>query len=123
MALLRITKGNNSNSIPISICLEDRNVFARFDEIPSMNLKDNQRTNGPVNAHLISWPTKAQNIQNLENIWFRNDLDLQYSHTFINSINCLHLPTFRSQAAIVSEKASVFTFPIEKPNLPNLTFL
>ena len=29
----------------------------------------NQRTNGPVNAHLISLPTKAQNIQNLENIW------------------------------------------------------
>ena len=26
----------------------------------------NQWTNGPVNAHLISWPTKAQN---LENIW------------------------------------------------------
>ena len=32
-------------------------------------LNENQRTNGPVNAHLISWPTKAQNIQNLENIW------------------------------------------------------
>ena len=30
---------------------------------------DNQRTNGPVNAHLISWPSKAINIQNLENIW------------------------------------------------------
>ena len=29
----------------------------------------NQRTNGPVNAHLVSWPRKAQNIQNLENIW------------------------------------------------------
>ena len=28
----------------------------------------NQRTNGPVNAHLISWPGKAQNIENLENI-------------------------------------------------------
>ena len=28
----------------------------------------NQKTNGPVNAHLISWPSKAQNIQNLENI-------------------------------------------------------
>ena len=28
-----------------------------------------QRTNGPVNAHLISWPSKAQNIRNLENIW------------------------------------------------------
>ena len=29
-------------------------------------IKNNQRTNGPVNAHLISWPSKAQNIQNLE---------------------------------------------------------
>ena len=28
-----------------------------------------QRTNGPVNAHLISWPSKAQNIRNLEHIW------------------------------------------------------
>ena len=28
-----------------------------------------QRTNGPVNAHLISWPSKAQNIQNLEKIY------------------------------------------------------
>ena len=26
----------------------------------------NQRTNGPVNPHLISCPNKAQNIQNLE---------------------------------------------------------
>ena len=39
-----------------------------------------------------------------------NDLDLQYSHTFIKSISCLYLPTFRSQASIVSEKSSVFTF-------------
>ena len=31
--------------------------------------KKNQRTNGPVNAHLVSWPSKAQNIQNLENKW------------------------------------------------------
>ena len=31
--------------------------------------RQNQRTNGPVNAHLISWPSKAQNKQNLENIW------------------------------------------------------
>ena len=29
----------------------------------------NHRTNGPVKAHLISWPSKAQNIQDLENIW------------------------------------------------------
>ena len=41
----------------------------------------------------------------------RNDLDLQYSHTFINSIRCLLLPTFRSLAAILSEKSTVFTFP------------
>ena len=57
-----------------------------------------------------------------EKIWFEflyvhnlgprsgNDLDLQYSHTFINSIRCLFLPTFRSLAAIVSEKSTVFTF-------------
>ena len=78
------------------------------------NESKNQRTNGPVNAHLISWPSKAQNIQNLENIWIRNDLDLQYSHTFIISISCLHLPTFRSLAAILSEKSTVFTFSYRK---------
>ena len=32
----------------------------------------NQRTNGPVNAHLISWPSKAQNIQNLEKYMVKN---------------------------------------------------
>ena len=26
----------------------------------------NQRTNGPVNAHLISWPSKEQNYDGLE---------------------------------------------------------
>ena len=31
------------------------------------------------------------------------DLDHGYSHIFIFIISCLHLPTFRSQAAIVSE--------------------
>ena len=51
----------------------------------------------------------------------RNDLDLQYSHTFIFLIRCLLLLTFRSLAAIVSEKSTVFNFPIEKPKLPNLT--
>ena len=43
-----------------------------------------------------------------------NDLDLQYSHTFIKSISCLNLPTFRSQASIVSEKSTVFTFSYRK---------
>ena len=61
-----------------------------------------------------------------EKIWFeflhvhdhgprsRNDLDLQYSHTFMKSISCLYLPTFRSQASIVSEQSSVFTFSYGK---------
>ena len=29
----------------------------------------NQRTNGTVNAHLICWTSKAQDIQKMENIW------------------------------------------------------
>ena len=44
----------------------------------------------------------------------RNDLDLQYSHTFIHSIRCLLLTTFRSLAAIVSEKSKVFTYSFRK---------
>ena len=43
-----------------------------------------------------------------------NNLDLQYSHTFMKSISCLYLPTFRSQASIVSEKFTVFTFSYRK---------
>ena len=43
-----------------------------------------------------------------------NDLDLQYSHTFIYSIRCLLLPTFRSLAAKVSEKSTVFNFSYRK---------
>ena len=39
-----------------------------------------------------------------------NDLDLQCSYTFIHSFRCLLLLTFRSLAAIVSEKSNVFTF-------------
>ena len=44
----------------------------------------------------------------------RNDLDLQYSHTFIYSIRCLLLLTFRSLTAIVSEKSTVFSFSYRK---------
>ena len=44
----------------------------------------------------------------------RNDLDLQYSHSFIYSIRCLLLLAFRSLAAIVSEKSTVFTFSYRK---------
>ena len=45
---------------------------------------------------------------------FTNDLDIQYSHTFIYSIRCLLLLIFRSLAAIVSEKSTVFTFSYRK---------
>ena len=51
----------------------------------------------------------------------RNDLDLQYSHIFIYLIRCLLLLTFRSLAAIVSEKSTVSLHRMEKPKLPNLT--
>ena len=59
-----------------------------------------------------------------EKIWFsflyvhdlgprsRNDLDLQYLHTFI--IRGLLLITFRSLAALVSENSTVFTFSYRK---------
>ena len=90
---------------------------------------------GPASCHqiFISLYLKAS-IQNLvqngqvvsekiqfeflyvRHLWPRssNDLDLQYSHTFIKSISCLYLPTFRSQASIVSEKSTVFTFSYRK---------
>ena len=45
----------------------------------------------------------------------RNDLDLQYSHIFIYSI--MLLLTFRSLAAIVSEKSTVFTFSYRKASV------
>ena len=44
----------------------------------------------------------------------RNDLDLQYLHNFIFSIRCLLLLTFRSLAAIASEKSMVITVSYRK---------
>ena len=49
-----------------SECNNEKTAFPNHNEEVRNN---NQRTNGPVNAHLISWPSKAQNKQNLENIW------------------------------------------------------
>ena len=40
----------------------------------------------------------------------RKDLDPQYSHIFIYAIRCLLLLPFRSLAATISEKSTVFTF-------------
>ena len=44
----------------------------------------------------------------------RNDLDLQYLLIFIYLIRCLLQLIFRSLAAIVSEKSTVFTFSYRK---------
>ena len=44
----------------------------------------------------------------------RNDLDLQYSHTFVYSSRCLLLLIFRSLAAIISKKSTVFTLSYGK---------
>ena len=44
----------------------------------------------------------------------RSRYDNDYSHAFIYYISCLNLPTFRSQAAIVSEKIHYFPFFAEK---------
>ena len=84
-----------------------------------------------INFHFLVPEIFIQNlVQNgpvvSEKIWFEflyvhdlgprssNDLDLQYSHTFMKSISCLYLPTFRSQVSIVSEKSTVFTFSYRK---------
>ena len=112
--MMQLTR-KHLNKIQASYTLEGA-ALENVNNIKNLDVTiTNQRTNGPVNAHLISWPNRAQNIQNLETTWSRNDLDLQYLHTYIISISCLHLPTSRSQAAIVSEKSTVFTFLIEKP--------
>ena len=47
----------------------------------------------------------------------RNDLDLQYLYIFIYSIRCLLLLTFRSLAAIASEKSTAITFFYRKASV------
>ena len=68
--------------------------------------------NGTVVAEKIRF--EYLNVHNL-GPWSRNDL--QYSHTFINSIRCLLLPIFSSVAAIISEKSTVFTFSYGKAQI------
>ena len=54
----------------------------------------------------------------------RNYLNLHmfiYKYTFINSISCLYLLALKSQAAIVYEKSTAFTFSYRKAKFLNLT--
>ena len=120
------------SSVKIDLPVPEKKIFEGF--LPYMG----------VAANLVMWPAPCYQIfislylktfiQNLvrivtvvpEKIQFeflyvhdlgprsRNGLDLQYSHTFIHSIRYLLLPTFRSLAAIVSEKSTVFTFSYRK---------
>ena len=67
---------------------------------------------------MTKWFLKKANFNAQMYVTFgqaRNDIDLQYSHTFINANSCLHLLIFRSQAVILSEKFTVFTFFCRKP--------
>ena len=96
-------------------CENQRYFDSRTTIVISLYLKayiENLVQNGPV----VSEKRKCQfSYVNDLGPRSRNDLDLQYLHTFINSISCLHLPAFRSYAAIVSEKSIVFTFSYRKP--------
>ena len=88
-----------------------RIMLANFNFLVPESFHINLVQNGPVVS---------------EKIWFeflyvhdlgprsRSGIDLQYSHTFRKSISCLYLPTFRSQALIVSVKSTVFTFSYRK---------
>ena len=47
----------------------------------------------------------------------RNDQDLQYSHSFMCSSRCLPLLSFRSLAAMASEKSTAFTLSYRKAKI------
>ena len=60
--LLKFCEDNNVSRLRIVMVDQDLNEMNALKDL-------NQRTIGPVNAHLISLPSKAQNINNQENIW------------------------------------------------------
>ena len=68
---LRITKGNNSHKngpsslrFIIIICPVDMNVYARFDEIPSITLKDIKKTKryGWTDARTDGWADNVKTV-------------------------------------------------------------
>ena len=61
--------GGHLGYVTWTIYINFRSPFQRRLQGVSEEKMFDQRTNGPVNAHEISWPSKAQNIQNLKNIW------------------------------------------------------
>ena len=68
---LRITKGNNSHRngprsllFIIIICPVDMNVYARFDEIPSITLEDIKKTKryGRTDARTDGWTDNVKTV-------------------------------------------------------------
>ena len=88
-----------------------RITLTNFHVLVPVSFIQNLVQNGPVVSEKIRF--EFLYVHNL-GPRLSNDLDLQYSHTFMKSITCLYLPNFRSQASIVSEKSTVFTFSYRK---------
>ena len=82
-------------------------MLINFHFLLPKNYIQNLVENGPVVSEISKF--KFLYVNNLEPM-LRNDLDLQYSLTFIYWISCLHLQIFRPLAAIVSKISTVFSF-------------
>ena len=92
-------------------------VYEKVRRKAGCTTKD-QMINDHVNAHLISGPRISTKHTKPGKNKVKNDLDLQYSLNFIYYISCLHVPSFRSQAAIPGllyflKNPLVSLFPIE----------
>ena len=96
----------------------------RFSDVAA---RINQRTNGPVNAQLISVPNLSIKFPKPGYEWLSDflvqffyigtvsdqdegSLDLDLSYTFIYSFSLLYQPTSRSQAGIISKESIIVTF-------------
>ena len=63
--------------VPVNEIIIPKNWINEIGEISEDEWKKysknlNQRTSGPVNAHLISWPNKAQNIKKTWKAFIKN---------------------------------------------------
>ena len=100
--------------VEIGLSVPEKKIFDRFLPYISLYLKDfiqNLVQIGTVVSEKIEFEFLYVHDRGP---WSRNDLDQQYSHIFIYSIRCLLLLPFRSLAATVSEKSTVFTFSYRK---------
>ena len=73
----------------------------------------------PKNLYTNIWLKMAQWFWKKQVLIFKckwpwAKVDLKYPYTFIYSISRLRLPTFRSQATVISKKSTVFTLSLYK---------